>query len=556
MNSSTRLPIVFVYVRQNNRDKRVSALLDTGAAVSVINQKFVKELNLKSVKGKQVKLTGFNESSSYTDEYVSLDVSDRFLKPTFKRDFIVLKEIAVDLLIGFDCLDNLTIICEPNEIILVNSLTNENWFFDRKIPIDIANPVNKILKPGFNVLYFNFKQTGKSFNLKIPTKFNYENDDNLWFYDVHIHPFQNQLSVPFYNDSNSFVDPVKNHIFEIEEIQDEILKLDQKLPKHHRKNLKLPRLDLSSLKIGKNIDSDYKTELIKLIKKYHYCFSRSESVIGTYCGQIKYDIVLLNPIKECYKNKEFKGYEKEFIRKEIKNLLKNNIIIKYPCSRTLCGLTVAAKKSPKGKKLRLCLNSQIVNKNTRVQQNFQLPDLQQQIAKLSNRQFYCKWDLRAAYWNVKLPANQIGLYSFEFERVTYTWLRSSFGTRGMSAAFSCIMENVFGEIECCCIYMDDITCFGGTMKELLDTVKKVLQKASEFGLAFNLEKCSFFETEISAFGYKIDINGNRPDPERVKQLLEIPFPKTLKQLQSALGSINYFNRISLCWPCDCCTVSR
>lgn len=467
-----------------------------------------------------------------------LEIYDVECKFFFRIKFLILTQMAIqmDMIIGFDCIQKFNMITENDFIILEK---HDIWVFARNKPKSKIIIHNNAIPPGPSILHI--QTCGSTGNYRIQIS-----NENIVVSNVSNEfvsfPFHSVIDVPINNVSNGFLNTKNEKICEIEEVNRKILKLNKPIPPHHRKTKKLPALNLKDINYNKNVDQKYIDDLKKLIKEFHYCFSRGSSDIGCYSGTLTYDIKLLNEIKETFKNREFKGDERRFIKEELKKLEENHIICQFPVSRTFCGLSVARKKTPQGPKLRLCLNSQIVNVNTAVAQNYQLPDLQQQIEVLSNRKFYCRWDLANAYWQVRLPPKQMYLYAFEFDNKTYTWLRSSFGTKGMSSMFSCLMESIFGSIPRTIIYMDDLSIYANDLDEMMVTIRLILEKCSEFGLTFNLAKCNFFHTEIKAFGYVINQYGNIPDPIKIQQLLKLEMPTTLKKLQSALGSFNYYNK--------------
>ena len=50
-------------------------------------------------------------------------------------------------------------------------------------------------------------------------------------------------------------------------------------------------------------------------------------------------------------------------------------------------------------------------------------------------------------------------------------------------------------------------------------------------------------------GYQIHDRTLRPDPERVKTLLDIPVPKSKKELSSAIGLFTYYGKWLPCFSC-------
>lgn len=56
------------------------------------------------------------------------------------------------------------------------------------------------------------------------------------------------------------------------------------------------------------------------------------------------------------------------------------------------------------------------------------------------------------------------------------------------------------------------------------------------------EKCLLFKNEIKFLGYIINSEGCKQDPEKIKAIKLIPYPKDNTQLQAFLGSINYYRQ--------------
>ena len=58
------------------------------------------------------------------------------------------------------------------------------------------------------------------------------------------------------------------------------------------------------------------------------------------------------------------------------------------------------------------------------------------------------------------------------------------------------------------------------------------------------DKCHFRCTSVPFFGKIILQNGVKPDPQKLKSLMEMPPPKNKKELQAYLGIINYLGKFS------------
>lgn len=76
----------------------------------------------------------------------------------------------------------------------------------------------------------------------------------------------------------------------------------------------------------------------------------------------------------------------------------------------------------------------------------------------------------------------------------------------------------------------------------LENVNKVLQRLREYNFHIKFEKCKFFAKVVKYLGNIMSQEGLRPDPEKIKTILELPPPKDISALRSFLGSVNYYGK--------------
>ncbi|KAL0218844.1 hypothetical protein P9112_004497 [Eukaryota sp. TZLM1-RC] len=91
------------------------------------------------------------------------------------------------------------------------------------------------------------------------------------------------------------------------------------------------------------------------------------------------------------------------------------------------------------------------------------------------------------------------------------------------------------------IYINDVIIIVNTLPEFIDRRKAVLFRAKEKRVSLGLPKFHFKskDHEIKIIG-SIFVNGTRQiDPSRLTGLVELPALKTVKDVRSFVGSINY-----------------
>ncbi|GBO31481.1 Retrovirus-related Pol polyprotein from transposon 17.6 [Araneus ventricosus] len=91
------------------------------------------------------------------------------------------------------------------------------------------------------------------------------------------------------------------------------------------------------------------------------------------------------------------------------------------------------------------------------------------------------------------------------------------------------------------IYMDDIIISSIDEREGLKRLSRVLQTASEYGLELNLKKCNFLKSKIEFLGNIIENGKISPSLDKTVAVQNFPKPKSVKQVQSFLGT-GYFRK--------------
>lgn len=91
-------------------------------------------------------------------------------------------------------------------------------------------------------------------------------------------------------------------------------------------------------------------------------------------------------------------------------------------------------------------------------------------------------------------------------------------------------------------YQDDIVVTGSNFDEHIKTLRIVLSKLQRVNLKLNLDKCVFFQEQISYLGFIIDRNGQHKTNERIDTILKAPFPTDVSQIRSFVGMVNYYSK--------------
>ncbi|KAE9006151.1 hypothetical protein PR003_g15733 [Phytophthora rubi] len=91
-------------------------------------------------------------------------------------------------------------------------------------------------------------------------------------------------------------------------------------------------------------------------------------------------------------------------------------------------------------------------------------------------------------------------------------------------------------------YIDDIPYGAETWEQLCIDLNRLLYRLRYWGISVSLPKSEFGKKTISYLSHEIGAERIRAKPKIAKGVKDLPFPLTLKGVQSFLGSLNYYNK--------------
>ena len=106
--------------------------------------------------------------------------------------------------------------------------------------------------------------------------------------------------------------------------------------------------------------------------------------------------------------------------------------------------------------------------------------------------------------------------------------------------FQKTMDTILQGIDGVMCYVEDILVTGGTENEHFERLGEVLRHLQAHGVRMKLSKCSFLKSSVEYLGHRVDAEGLRATPEKMRAIDQAPQPKNIQQLRSFLGLLNYY----------------
>nr|GEV45223.1 reverse transcriptase domain-containing protein [Tanacetum cinerariifolium] len=119
-----------------------------------------------------------------------------------------------------------------------------------------------------------------------------------------------------------------------------------------------------------------------------------------------------------------------------------------------------------------------------------------------------------------------------------------FGLKNAGATYQRLMDKAFESqvgrnIK---VYVDDLVVKSYTEAEMMRDIKETFHTLRKVNMKLNPKKCSFGLAEGVFLGYVITPEGIKPCPDKTAAVLQLPLPRTIKEVQSLNGMLASLNR--------------
>lgn len=189
--------------------------------------------------------------------------------------------------------------------------------------------------------------------------------------------------------------------------------------------------------------------------------------------------------------------------------------------------------------VRICGDFSVTLNKMLYMDDYPLPRIEDLFSKLHGGEQFSKLDLSRAYNQLVLDESK-HLTCINTHKGLYRYNRLVFGLRNAPFIFQKTMENLLGDIEGICIFLDDILVTGENRKIHSERLELVLKRLEDAGLRLRPDKCELFRDSVEYLGFIIDKNGLHKSDKKVDAIINCKCPSNVSELKSFLGMVNYY----------------
>ncbi|GKC39972.1 reverse transcriptase domain-containing protein, partial [Tanacetum coccineum] len=146
---------------------------------------------------------------------------------------------------------------------------------------------------------------------------------------------------------------------------------------------------------------------------------------------------------------------------------------------------------------------------------------------------------KACYHQIQMAELDEEKTAFHTSQGVYCYTKIPFGLKNTGATYQRLVDKAFDSqvIRNIEVYVDDLVIKSYTKAEMLRDIEETFRTLRKINMKLNPKKCTFGKVEGMFLGYTITPKGIKPCPDKMEVILQLPSPRTIKEVQSLNGKL-------------------
>ncbi|XP_028551816.1 uncharacterized protein LOC110108077 [Dendrobium catenatum] len=206
----------------------------------------------------------------------------------------------------------------------------------------------------------------------------------------------------------------------------------------------------------------------------------------------------------------------------------------------------------KNGQIHICIDFRDLNKAC-PKDDFSLPVSELLVDNTSNYDMFSFMDGSSGYNQIKMEHEDERHKSFRMPIGIFCYTVMPFGLKNACVTYQRAMTRIFDDLihQKVEFYVDDLVIKSIDRKDHLDDLRIVFERIRKYDQKMNLLKCAFGVSSGKFLGYVVRHRGIEVDPNKIKAIMMMPPPKSLRQLCSLQGKMSVSNDVHFKWDEEC-----
>jgi hypothetical protein len=296
------------------------------------------------------------------------------------------------------------------------------------------------------------------------------------------------------------------------------------------------------LRVGAQLPTDEKGKLVKFLRDHLDVFAwEHDEMPGIDHSIIEHRLNVdrnCRPVKQ--RRRSFAPEHNQAIADEVKKLIKAEFIREVDYPEWLANVVLVKKANGKW---RMCVEFTNLNKAC-PKDSFPLPRIDQLVDSTAGHEVLSFMDAFFGYNHLRMAESDQEKTSFTTDRGLYCYTVMPFGLKNAGATYQRLVNKMFQtqigrNME---VYVDDILVKSLTTGGHIADLAEAFENLRRYRMKLNPQKCAFGVDSGKFLGFMVSHRGIEANPDKVKAILEMPSPRTMKQLQQLTGRLAALNR--------------
>ena len=203
-------------------------------------------------------------------------------------------------------------------------------------------------------------------------------------------------------------------------------------------------------------------------------------------------------------------------------------------------------RKPNGS-IRVCIDPKDLNKALK-RSHYPLPTIDDILPEVNRAKIFSTFDVKNGFWHVELDDESSKLTCFNTPFGRYRWLRLPFGLSSAPEEFQRRQHQVLEGLPGVLTIHDDILVYGEgetyeeASKDHDAKLHKLMERCRERNVKLNKDKMKLRLEQVPYIGHLLTSQGLKPDPDKVKAILEMPKPVDVAAVRRFIGFVNYLSK--------------